>query len=548
VAKIEKNTCPPGHTRDDFKAFGPVVTKDTDWGNARLCDLGCFKQEEVDSNKYYHLSLVQSTKDNKWYAYFEWGRTRPDGRPDKPSFQFTECASEQDAINVCRKQFDEKNTKRGVWEKIGSKERFVSKPGKDAYIVRPTATRLVGLPCAENIANEDAKGAAATVTKVAPADAKAKTTVKKPARKLDPQTHKLFRDLLGGAVKYANAVMSGGTGKATLPTQLAIDEGRDVLDDAMARIKVVGDSLTNQVTDGDLRKLSYHLYGIIPKAKKPGAAEATWILSQDNIATWRLDLDAFETALQANEIKVEEEESDVMQGIPADVHYIPPSDNIHKWLEPWWVGATRNRHGYIGKLKVHNLWAVERHGDRPIIRGAVDATHGEMPKSWNNERPLHQDKARPDLNPNERKLFWETNTALMFHGTRSVNVPGIVRESLRFPSQLTGVVITGAMFGPGSYFADDYKKSCGYCSSPSSSSRSYYGGGGEVAGRHAFMFAVDVICGHPYVAPGARGYTEPPKGHHCVFGKADHSGVANNEWIIYRRGRIELRYLAEISW
>jgi hypothetical protein len=209
ATKLAKSTLPTSHSVGDFRAFGPVATKDTEWGSARLADLGCFKQEEVDSNKYYHLSVVQSTKDNKWYAYFEWGRTRPDGRPDKPSFQFTECSSEQEAMKVCESQFHDKNTKRGVWEKIGSKERFVSKPGKDAYIVRPTASRLVGLPCAENIANEDAKGAAAAVTKVAPADAdKTKTTVKKPARKLDPQTNKLFRDLLGGAVKYANAVMS----------------------------------------------------------------------------------------------------------------------------------------------------------------------------------------------------------------------------------------------------------------------------------------------------------------------------------------------------
>ena len=104
MPKIGKSAFPANHTANDFKAFGPVVTKDTEWGDCRLADLGCFKQESVDSNKYYHLSVVQSTKDiNKWFAYFEWGRTRPDGRPDKPSFQFTECSSEIEAIDVCRK-------------------------------------------------------------------------------------------------------------------------------------------------------------------------------------------------------------------------------------------------------------------------------------------------------------------------------------------------------------------------------------------------------------------------------------------------------------
>lgn len=544
MIKLEKNTLPAGHSREDFKAFGPVASKDTEFSGCRMADLGCFQQEGVDSNKYYHLSVVQSTKDSKWYAYFEWGRTRPDGRSDKPAFQFHECSTEAEAAEICEDQFHEKNTKRGMWEKIGSKERYVSKPKKDCYVVRPTASRLVGLPCAEKIANQDAKGAAAPV--VAAPTAKGATPKKS---RLDPQTHKLFQDLIGGAVKYTNAVMTGGKGIATLPTAHALDEARTILDDAMGCVKRVGGDTNAQINDRELKALSYNLYGLIPKHKPAGAPESTWILSQDNISGWRLDLDAFETALNATGMDIEESETDIMAGIPANVSWVDPKSDIGKWLKPWWGGATRNRHGHIGNLTVHNMWAVERHNDRKTMRSAQEFTLGEMPTSWNNERPLHQQKDRPDLNGAERKLFHDSNTALMFHGTRSVNVPGIVRENLRFPHQLTGVIISGAMFGPGSYFADDFKKSCGYCSNPSPRSHSYYGGGGEVVGRHAFMFAFDVICGNPHVAPRAYGFTEPPKPHHCVFGKAGHSGgLVNNEWIIYKRGRIEMRYLAEISW
>lgn len=550
MAKLGKSTLPDSHSVNDFKAFGPVATKDTEFGSCRMADLGCFKQEDVDSNKYYHLAVVQSTKNGKWYAYFEWGRTRPDGRPDKPSFQFTECSSEQEAISVCQKQFDEKNTKRGTWEKVGSKERFVSKPGKDAYIVRPTAFRLVGLPCAENIANEDAKGVVAQVTTTA---APAKTTSKKSARKLDQPTQKLFRDLLGGAVKYTNAVMSGGKGKAALPTQHAINEARDVLDDAMARIKIVGSDLNAQVTDGELKKLSYHLYGIVPKAKPIGAPEATWILSQDNILLWRQDVDVFETALQANEIKIEEDETDVMQGIPADMEWIDPRGEVGKWLSEWW-GSTKGAHHSHGPLTVHNLWRINRHGDEKFFVQNMEATLGEIPKSWNNERPMfvEKQKQRPDLTAGQRKMLWDSNTALLYHGSRSVNVAGIIRENFRFPSELakTGVVINGAMFGPGTYMADCWSKSSNYCSSPTSI---YSGGGGGVAGRKAFMFACETILGHPHVAPDAYGFTSPPSGHHSVFGKANHTKswngrLLNNEWIVYRKGRVLMRYLAEISW
>ena len=106
------------------------------------------------------------------------------------------------------------------------------------------------------------------------------------------------------------------------------------------------------------------------------------------------------------------------------------------------------------------------------------------------------------------------------------------------------------MFGPGSYFADDWGKSALYCSRQQGN---HYVSDGHVKGRHSFMFACDVICGNPYVAAGAHGYTEPPAGHHSVFGKEGHAigwggALKNNEWIIYRRGRHQLRYLVEISW
>jgi hypothetical protein len=553
AVKLPKGEYPSGHGRNDFKGFGPVVTKDTDWGDACLFDGGCFKQGDVDSNKYYHIAVVQSTINSKWFAYFEFGRTKPDGRPNSPAFQFTDCASKEDAQAACQKQFKAKNTSRGKWEKLGSKERFVPKnEKKDLYVVRPTATRMVGLPCCENIANDDAKGAAK-----APAKTTKKTTKKKTARRCDPQTHKLFSDLIGGAVTYTNAVMTGGKGKATLPMQAALDEGREVLDDAMVRIGKVGSDLDDQVNDKQLRKLTYHLYGIIPKAKPQKVGEEDWILSKDNIAVWKLDIDAFETALQATDMDIEEDDSgsDVMAGIPADVVYVPPNDGVYEYLvgkwdaraggSGWWPRATRYQ-STTGrcKLRIHNLWRVERHGDNAIMRAAQKKTVKEMPSRWNNERPMFHDKKRPDLDVAERRLFWESNTGLLFHGTRSVNVPGIVRENLRFPKELSGVQITGAMFGPGSYFADDWSKSAGYCSHRNS----YYGGGGQVKGRKSFMFAFDVILGNPCVAPGPRGYAGPPKGNHCVFGKAGHSHVHNNEWIIYHKGRIEMRYLAEIEW
>ena len=82
---------------------------------------------------------------------------------------------------------------------------------------------------------------------------------------------------------------------------------------------------------------------------------------------------------------------------------------------------------------------------------------------------------------------------------------------------------------------------------------------GAVAGRSAFMFAADVTVGQPYVAPGTHGYTAPPKGTHCVFGmgrnhgkktsdgRPQHSGVENNEWIVFQNTQSRLKYLCEFE-
>lgn len=545
ATKLGRNELPKQHSRDDFECFGPVATEDTNFANCRMADLGCFKQDGTDSNKYYHAAVVKSNKDGSFYLYVEYGRTK-DNVPSSPQFQFTACPNEASAMQEFAAQCAVKNTKRGIWEKVGNKDRFVPKPKKDGstedlYVVRKLLSRSVGLPSAKNICNAGELTAATPVKK--PAKAKSKS-------KIDPVTRKLFQDLLGGTISYTRSVMVGNT----MPSLSAIADARELLDDALLQLKKVGNKLADQVADKTLRTLTYNLYSMIPKAKPPGASEASWILSQENIGNWQNDLDAFESAMKTGTVE-EVESDDVMQGIPADVSSIDMESELGKWLCNWWKTSTRNKHGHRA-LQIHNLWKVERHGDYDIFKKNVQSVAAEMPAKWNNERPMFYEnqKQRPDLNATERKLYHTANAALLFHGTRAVNVPGIIRESLRFPNQLVGVVINGAMFGPGVYSADDWGKSANYCSTGGGRSL-YAGSSGHVAGRRSFMFGVDVCLGNPHVAEDAYGYTDSPAGTNCVLGKAGHTsswgyskGLQNNEWIIYRRGRIVLKYLAEVSW
>jgi hypothetical protein len=505
--------------------------KDGEFDTVKICDMGCFTQDGKDSNKYYHAAVVQNKTTKKWYAYFEWGRTGA----KKPSFQFVECASEADAQSEFADQLHSKNDKRGQWVTIAGLRTLQAKPGKDCYLVRPQATRSTGLPDARSIKSNE--GAKKTDDHAKKNGATAKPKKKKAESDADPQTLALMRDLAIATVAYTRGSMAD----SSLPTQLAIDEARSILSEAQKRLVTIGDDEDDQVKDKKLMQLTTLMYSRIPKKKAVGAATKTWILSKENVLGWQHDLDAFESALYSTDIE-ENEEADPFAGMKLTMEWMAPTSKEGKFLHKWWPEATNNRHAHLGKMKIKNLWRLERDDDKGKLEAMLETILADKPK-FKHGAELQPDK-RDDLSAADQKLFKATNTSLLFHGTRSVNVSGILREALRLPKQLVGVVITGAMFGPGLYFADDWKKSAGYTSLASSV---WSGGAGTVKGRDAFMFAVDVCLGSPFVAPKAYGYTEAPKGHHSVFGKAGDSGVQNNEFIVFKRDQHRLRYLIEFS-
>jgi hypothetical protein len=543
--KLAKDTYPEKSTGADFQCFGPPATRDGEFDTVKICDMGCFTQDGKDSNKYYHGAVVQHRTSKKWYAYFEWGRTGA----AKPSFQFVECGSEAEAQREFASQLHSKNDRRGQWVTIAGMNTLQARPGQDCYLVRPMATRSTGLPDARSIKiNEGAR---------APAPAKAEETngkktakgakgakaekvvAKKKGPKVDEETRRLMQDLMVATIAYTRGSMAD----ASLPTQAAIDEARLLLSEAQKRLLKVGDNVEKQVKDKELTQITSLMYSRIPRKKQLRAAASEWILSKDNILVWQNDLDAFESALYATDIgHAGESETNPLEELDLKMEHIPRDSKLGSFLYEWWPKATANRHSYIGDMHIKNMWMVNRNAD-----------DGKLPKVQENilkakfkidERPLFQPASRIDAKKAEMKKFENSNTALLFHGTRSVNVRGILREALRLPKQLVGVVITGAMFGPGLYFADDWKKSAGY----TSLHNSYWSrGSGSVAGRGAFMFGVDVVLGKPFVAPQAKGYTAPPDGHHSVYGKAGASGVQNNEFIVFDSEQHQLRYLIEFT-
>lgn len=537
--KLAKSSYPANHGPDDFQCFGPPALNDGDFDNCKIADLGSFSQDDKDSNKYYHAAVVKSKKTGVFYTYFEWGRVGA----SSPQFQMAECGDESEAQRDFAAQCHEKNDKRGIWTTIAGIKTLAPKPGKDVYLVRQLTARSTGLPDAKTIKYIDPN----TVKKPDPSAASGPAKAKKSKPKADPQTARLLADLIGGTIKYTRSAMADDS----LPTQNAIDQARQIITEAQKKVAVIGDNLKAQIADKELRTFSAELYRRIPKIKVVGTPDSEWILSGNNILSWQQDLDAFESALTGQaQVEVDSDE-DAFHGLPLHMEWIDPKTELGKFLMFWWPKATANRHHHIGDMKIKNLWKVDRHGDDAKFTNMQDKIYQEIGKKKVSERPLFQPSERHDVDPSRREIFSVSNTSLLFHGTRSVNVKGILEKSLLLPKQLVGVAINGAMFGPGLYWADDWKKSAGYTSLRNSI---WSGGSGSVAGRSAFMFAADVCVGEPFVAPGPHGYTQPPKGAHCVFGMGRNhassrrnSGVENNEWIVFQNAQSRLKYLAEFE-
>ena len=146
------------------------------------------------------------------------------------------------------------------------------------------------------------------------------------------------------------------------------------------------------------------------------------------------------------------------------------------------------------------------------------------------------------------------NVRMMFHGTKGANLVGILSSHLKLPTQLKGVHITGAMFGPGIYFGE-FSKSLQY-------SMNRFGGGANKTDS-VYMFICEVAMGKVYKATSAHYYTKAPNGYNSVMGVGEASlkrmkdrgeisssattSLINNEFIIYNQSRQRIKYLLELE-
>lgn len=130
----------------------------------------------------------------------------------------------------------------------------------------------------------------------------------------------------------------------------------------------------------------------------------------------------------------------------------------------------------------------------------------------------------------------------LFHGSRSENFWSIITTGLTINPK--NVVITGKMFGNGTYFAPDACKSMGY----TDRSGSRWANGTASTG---FLGIYKVAVGNPAAPQSAGSYTWTnlkSKGYHSVWCKRGGSiGLRMDEVVVYQDCQDTIEYLVEVG-
>jgi poly [ADP-ribose] polymerase len=124
----------------------------------------------------------------------------------------------------------------------------------------------------------------------------------------------------------------------------------------------------------------------------------------------------------------------------------------------------------------------------------------------------------------------------LFHGTRSENVLGILSSNLKLPNTLNGVHKTGAMFGPGLYFANNCTKSANY-------SFGYWSNSNYKKG---YLLICKVALGNVYEVEQSQHFNKAPNGYNSVKGKKGRY-LYNNEFIVYNENQVKIEYIVEVE-
>lgn len=460
------------------------------------------------SNKSYHLELQASLSDGKAQLHSIWG---PTGGTQTKEWRY------YNSVADAEKDFSA----------------IVKSKTKKGYKEVDVAQRAVGSEAAKQITK-------AVVLKNA-------DVVTPKVSKLHKATQELITQLFGATQQFVVTTLKCPLGQLT---NKQIDEGRARLDAA----KDILNGKLNKKAKATIEELTNEFYALIPHNLGQGArGQMTHLLLDDltKIAAKEQDLDTLLDAKSVGAVLTEDNAVDAQyEQLNADLTWLDPASDEFKFMSTYFEKTKVRNHGY-GSSKVKNIWMMERKdkekefflsNTEKIAKDCGQHLFAKEAAALCKDVDKWVPSKRPDLDKDLTTLYNKANTWLCWHGTRSANVVGITKRGLLV--RPSGAVHTGSLFGDGKYFAWQSTKSLNYTDGG-------YWTGGRTQNSSRFMFLLDVSLGNMHLGRYNTFYRGAPKGYHSVYGKANHSGVMNDEMITYdfdqSQAQSRMRYLLEIT-
>jgi len=463
------------------------------------------------SNKSYHAEIQIATRGNRAQIYSMWG---PTGGHQTRDWRY------YDNKAVAEKDF----------------EKIIKSKKRKGYQEVDVAQRAYG------------SAAAKKITKAVQLTGMVKDNAI-PKSKLALPTQNLVEQLFGATQQFVVTTLKCPLGQLT---NAQIDRGRACLNKAK---NIVNTHKT--LTKPNKRKVegfTNDFYTLIPHNLGTGSRGQMTHLLLDDINKIMSKEDDLDTLLDAKSVgavlTANAAVDDKYKELNAELKWIDNEDPIFKFMSEYFLKSKVRRHGFK-TAKVKNIWRMDRKDkERECFLANSEKIAQECGKHTFASDAYRLNKSvkgwvpgrRPDLDKEMRDLYFNANTWLCWHGTRSANVVGISKRGLLI--RPAGAIITGAMYGPGRYYSWQSTKSLNYTDGG-------YWTGGKACNTSRFMFLLDVTMGNMYHATRSHYYKQPPKGFHSIYARAGKSGVQNDEMITYEKkssaaqGRI--RYLFEIT-
>jgi len=445
-----------------------------------------------NSNKAYNLEIVKAS-DNNHYLFTSYGRV---GGTQAKEFRL--CNSQSEAELEANKIVKSK-IKKGYVEVDLTQSAIGSEIGKskiEASKISVTDAKKLGIKLDEDSTMDDSK--------------------------LHPEVKSLVQTWFGITSDFIELNLDSSKCPLGQLSLSQISKARDILDEAR---KIIHNSKDIK----ELNNLTNLYYSNIPHNFGYKRIDADSLRFDEDL---KIDkafdvLDAFTTGKDTEKVLSKKNNVDAQYAtLNADLEYLDPQTPTYKWLDAMLLETRASNHHFLGKLKTHKIFKVNRKNEEKYFLETAEKIAKDKINSGLSETYRALVERRPDVPKDLQKLYKAANIGPGWHGTRRSNLISITTHNLH--AKKSGVIHAGSMYGAGIYYASNSSKACNYCDVQGS-----YWAPTLNAPKKAYLFLLDVAFGNYKIA--SHSYMYDAKNiypNHSVFAKAG-SAVYNDEFITF---------------